>query len=177
MEDDALLMERVRVRDGRAFESLYDRHHRLVYGIAIRIMGQVAAAEDVTQAVFLKVWSSPEAFERGNFPAWIGRITRNRCLDLLRKKARHGDEPLSMDASRGEAAEDAAFARIDAAAVQDALSHIAPEQRTLIELAFFGGMTQARIAERTGVPLGTVKTRIRTGLQRLRQALDESGIA
>lgn len=164
------------MRDAAAFESLYDRHHRLVYGIAMRILGQQAAAEDVTQAVFLKVWSSPQAFESGNFAAWIGRITRNRCLDQQRSKARHPSEELSHDTASDEAVEETAFAHLDTAAVKTALERIPEEQRKLIELAFFGGMTQQGIAEKTGVPLGTVKTRIRTGLLRLRGALEKVGM-
>lgn len=165
------------MRDARAFEAIYDRHHRLVYGIAMRLLGQVSGAEDVTQAVFMKVWSVPGAFEDGNFAAWIGRITRNKCLDVLREKARHPADELVQDVVSGESVDSTAFARLDAATVQNALDRIPPEQRSLIELAYFGGMTHQRIAEKTGVPLGTVKTRIRTGLQRLRQALDQAEFA
>ncbi len=165
------------MRDARAFEAIYDRHHRLVYGIAMRLLGQVSGAEDVTQAVFMKVWSAPGAFEDGNFAAWIGRITRNKCLDVLREKARHPADELVQDVVSGESVDSTAFARLDAATVQNALDRIPPEQRSLIELAYFGGMTHQRIAEKTGVPLGTVKTRIRTGLQRLRQALDQAEFA
>lgn len=164
------------MRDAAAFETLYDRHHRLVYGIAMRIVAQQTVAEDVTQAVFLKIWSAPQGFEGGNFAAWAGRITRNRCLDLLRSRARHPAEELAEDSAFEDAVEETAFAHLDSAAVKTALGHIAPEQRNLIELAFFGGMTQQRIAEKTGVPLGTVKTRIRTGLQRLRLALEKAGL-
>lgn len=164
-------MNRLRLRDPDAFAALYDRHHRLVYGIALRLMRQTAQAEDVTQAVFLNIWSAHHAFESGNFAAWIGRITRNRCLDLLRADARHTSVELSPDFAGDEAVEDAAFANIDTAAVRNALGSIAAEQRVPIELAYFDGLTREGIAERTGVPVGTVKTRIRIGLQRLRQLL------
>lgn len=165
------------MRDARAFEAIYDRHHRLVYGIAMRLLGQVSGAEDVTQAVFMKVWSAPDAFEQGNFAAWIGRITRNKCLDVLREKARHPADELVQDVVSSDSVDSAAFARLSAASVQNALAQIPPEQRSLIELAYFGGMTHQGIAEKTGVPLGTVKTRIRTGLQRLRQVLDQAEFA
>lgn len=165
------------MRDARAFEAIYDRHHRLVYGIAMRLLGQVSGAEDVTQAVFMKVWSAPDAFEQGNFAAWIGRITRNKCLDVLREKARHPADELVQDVVSSDSVDSAAFARLSATSVQNALAQIPPEQRSLIELAYFGGMTHQSIAEKTGVPLGTVKTRIRTGLQRLRQVLDQAEFA
>jgi len=171
VDDDARLMSRLRLRDPDAFEALYDRHHRLVYGIALRLMRHAAQAEDVTQAVFLNIWSAPHAFESGNFAAWIGRVTRNRCLDVLRADARHMSVELSRDYADDEAVEDAAFAQIDTAAVRHALGVIAAEQRVPIELAYFDGLTREGIAERTGVPVGTVKTRIRIGLQRLRQIL------
>lgn len=164
------------MRDAAAFETLYDRHHRLVYGIALRITGQQAAAEDVTQAIFLKVWSWPEAFDGGNFAAWVGRITRNKSLDALRSKTRHPAQELGDDIEAADVVEEAAFAHLDSVAVKNALACIAPEQRNLIELAYFGGMTQQRIAEKTGVPLGTVKTRIRTGLSNLREALQKAGL-
>jgi RNA polymerase sigma-70 factor (ECF subfamily) len=177
VEDDARLMERVRLRDAAAFEAVYDRHHRLVYAIAVRMLGEVSAAEDVLQTVFLKVWSAPEAFVQGNFAAWIGRIARNKCLDVLREKRRHPADELIQDAASGETVDSTAFAHLDAAGMQAALAQLSPEQRRLIELAYFGGMSHQRIAEKTGVPLGTVKTRIRSGLQRLRGLLDQTEFA
>ncbi len=81
-------MARVRERDAAAFEAIYDAYHRLVYGVAFRMLGDVAGAEDVTQGVFLKIWSAPDLFSNGNFAGWIVRITRNRALDVLRSKAR-----------------------------------------------------------------------------------------
>ena len=93
MDDDASrLMARVRDRDADAFEALYDGHHRLVYGLALRMLGDVASAEDVTQAVFMKIWSAPERFKGGNFSGWLICVTRNCCLDVLRARARHHDE-------------------------------------------------------------------------------------
>jgi RNA polymerase sigma-70 factor (ECF subfamily) len=136
-------MERVRARDVDAFEQLYDGYHRLVFGIALRIASDAALAEDVTQSIFLKLWSAPEAFREGNFAA--------------------------------EASTDATvFARIDAQRVRGALSVLNDEQRTPIEMGFFAGITHEEIAQRTGIPLGTIKTRIRTGLRRMREALTEA---
>ncbi len=170
VQDDERLMERVRARDTAAFESLYDSYHRLVYGVAYRMLGTASAAEDITQGVFLKVWSSPELFVSGNFPGWIVRMTRNKCLDALRAKSNATAE-LPADLPGEEPMEDRAFAAIDAARVRSALALLAPEQREPIEMGFFGGLTHDEIARRTGIPLGTVKTRIRSGLRRLRESL------
>lgn len=171
MEDAAALMLRVRSRDSAAFEQLYDRYSRLVYGLALRMLGDPASAEDVTQTVFLKLWSSPNLFESGNFSAWIVRVTRNRALDALRLKSRQTSEVPEQQPD-DDALEEHAFASIDAALVRGALAQLPPEQRGPIELGFFGGITHEEIARRTGVPLGTVKTRIRTGLRRLRATLE-----
>jgi len=170
--DAAALMERVRAGDAGAFESLYDEYHRLVYGVALRVLSDPGSAEDVTQAVFMKIWSTPEIFRTGNFPAWIVRVARNRAVDVLRARAaRPADEvPESMPAADG--LEETALARIEAEQVRSAMTLLPPEQRELIELGFFGGITHEEMARSTGVPLGTVKTRIRTGLRRLRSALE-----
>ena len=164
-------MSRVRKRDASAFEALYDGYHRLVYGVAYRMLGDAASAEDVTQSVFLKVWTSPELFATGNFSGWIVRVARNRALDLLRSKARNYDE-LPAALPDDDALEERAFATLDASRVREALALLPPDQRQPIELGFFGGVTHEEIARRSGVPLGTVKTRIRSGLRRLRSALE-----
>lgn len=163
-------MARVRSRDAAAFEALYDAYHRLVYGVAMRMLGDVAAAEDVTQAVFLKIWSAPHLFESGNFPGWLVRMTRNRTLDMLRSKS-YRQEELPEAQPAEEMLEETAFAHIDAERVRAALAQLPAEQRDLIEMGFFGGVTHEEMARRTGVPLGTVKTRIRAGLRKLRGAL------
>lgn len=164
-------MARVRRRDATAFEMLYDGYHRLVYGVAFRMLGDAAGAEDVTQAVFLKIWSSPELFASGNFSGWIVRLARNRSLDLLRSKSRHHDE-LPNNMPDGDPIEERTFAALDAARVRSALAQLPADQRDPIELGFFGGITHEEIARRFGIPLGTVKTRIRSGLRRLRTALE-----
>jgi RNA polymerase sigma-70 factor, ECF subfamily len=172
VDEAGRLMERVRSRDADAFELLYDRYHRLVYGVAFRVLGDAAASEDVTQAVFLKIWSSPSSFRAGNFGAWIARIARNRAFDIVRGRALHteSDFPDSMPAD--DALEDRALANIDGERVRRALELLPPEQREPIELGFFGGVTHEQIARQTGLPLGTVKTRVRTALRRLRGALE-----
>lgn len=173
--DDAdVLMARVRRQDADAFESLYDEYHRIVYGVAMRLLGDHASAEDVTQTVFLKVWNTPELFRGGNFGAWIVRVTRNRALDILRGRSAREETELPEALPETESMEEAAFARIDAQRVRSALASLPPEQRQPIELGFFGGITHQEIARRSQTPLGTVKTRIRTGLRRLRAVLDEA---
>ena len=171
-KDAGLLMARVRARDADAFEELYDAYHRLVYRVALRMLGDAHAAEDVTQSVFMKVWSAPELFRGGNLGAWIVRITRNRTLDALRSRNAHPESELPATLVETEAIEDVAFARLDADRVRAALSNLPPEQRDAIELGFFGGITHEEIAKRSGTPLGTIKTRIRMGLRKLRAALD-----
>jgi RNA polymerase sigma-70 factor, ECF subfamily len=171
VEEAVGLMERVRARDADAFEILYDRYYRLVYGVALRVLTDPAAAEDVTQAVFLKLWSTPSLFRQGNFGAWIARVARNRSFDVLRSRELDGDRRLNALPAE-DALEDTALAWIDAERVRDALTALPAEQREAIELGFFGGATQEQIARQTGLPLGTVKTRIRTGLRRLRSTLE-----
>lgn len=164
-------MARVRRHDADAFEALYDSYHRLVYGVAYRMLGDAASAEDVTQGVFLKIWSAPHLFETGNFAGWIVRSTRNRALDLLRSKSR-GHEEIPEQQPADDDLEQTAFTDINAALVRGALAQLPPEQREPIQLGFFGGITHEQIAQRTGVPLGTVKTRIRAGLRKLRSVLE-----
>jgi RNA polymerase sigma-70 factor (ECF subfamily) len=168
VEDASRLMERVRAHDADAFEALYDGYHRLVYGLALRVLSDPGAAEDVTQAVFLKIWDSPALFHGGNFGAWIARVTRNRAFDVIRSRSARAEgefpESLPLD--------DTAIANVDGARVRDALARLPAEQREPIELGFFGGVTHQEIARQIGLPLGTVKTRIRSGLRRLRNALE-----
>ncbi len=165
-------MQRVRARDADAFEVLYDRYYRLVYGLALRVLGAAAAAEDVTQAVFLKIWSDPELFRGGNFGAWIARVARNRAFDVIRSRAVHAESAFPESLRIDDAFEDMALALIDGERAREALAHLPREQREPIELGFFSGMTQEQIARQTGLPLGTVKTRIRAGLRKLRNLLE-----
>lgn len=135
------------------------------------MLGDNASAEDVTQGVFLKIWSAPELYSSGNLAGWIVRMTRNRSLDVLRSRSRTLAE-MPEDQPDAEMLEPLAFAHLEGAAVRAALSHLPAEQRIPIEMGFFGGITHAEIAQRTGVPLGTIKTRIRAGLRRLRETLE-----
>jgi RNA polymerase sigma-70 factor (ECF subfamily) len=167
-------MARVRDRDPAAFESLYDGFHRLVYAIAQRMLGDPMAAEDLTQAVFLKLWANPGAFQGGNFSAWIARVARNRALDVIRARGARPEGEFPEDLGSDDDLDDAVFAKIDGERVRAALAELPEEQRQPIELGFFAGVTHEEIARSTGTPLGTVKTRIRSGLRKLREALETS---
>jgi RNA polymerase sigma-70 factor (ECF subfamily) len=167
-------MERLRARDPVAFERLYDAYHRLVFGIALRMLRDPTMAEDLTQSVFLKIWTSPDSFREGNFGAWLSRVTRNRALDILRSQASHTEAEIPFDLPADGTIDDVVFAKIDSQRVRTALAALPDEQRSPIEMGFFGGITHEEIARRTGIPLGTVKTRIRSGLRRLRGALQSA---
>jgi RNA polymerase sigma-70 factor (ECF subfamily) len=176
VDDAGGLMARVRERDPAAFERLYDGFHGLVYGIAYRMLADPMAAEDLTQAVFLKIWAQPEVFHGGNFGAWIARVARNRALDVLRSRSARPEEEIPSDLGSDQRLDDEVFAKIDRERVHAALTVLPDEQRRPIELGFFGGVTHEEIARRTGTPLGTIKTRIRTGLRKMRQTLEASAV-
>jgi RNA polymerase sigma-70 factor (ECF subfamily) len=172
MHDASRLMERVRAHDADAFEALYDRYHAMVYGVALRVLTDAGAAEDVTQSVFLKVWSAPDAFRTGNLDGWLARVARNRAIDVLRTKKLRPESELSESIPAENTLEQAAMVRLDGQRARAAMDRLPAEQRSLLELGFFGGLTHDAIARHTGVPLGTVKTRIRSGLRRLRDVLE-----
>ncbi len=180
---DEELMERLGSRDLAAFEALYDRYGDLVYSVSLRVVGDTYLAEDVTQDVFVRVWRRPEQFDlrRGRFVTWLLSVARNRSIDHRRSQARRlrhealpapeeEEEVLPSDDSR----DDPALASVlsdERAAVRQALEVLPPEQKLAIQLAYFGGLTQQEIANKLGQPLGTVKTRIRLGMQKMRGAL------
>lgn len=183
LRDDEL-MERVCTRDLAAFEHLYDRYGDLVHSVVMRVVGDRYIAEDVTQDVFLRVWRKPEQFDldRGKFTTWLLSIARNRSIDERRsrgRRLRHEAMPSPAEEedpllSVSDDTEDPATASVvadDQRAVRAALATLPPEQRMAIQLAYFGGMTQQEIANQLGQPLGTVKTRIRLGMQKMRGTL------
>lgn len=151
---------------------LYDRYAPVVYSVALRVLADAGAAEDVLQEVFLQLWRKPHSFDasRGSMAAWLAVIARHRAVDHLRKRRPETDISeivVAVDADlEGAAARHQALEK-----VRKALGGMAAEQRSALEMAFFEGLTHVEIAERTGTPLGTVKTRIRTGLAALRKAL------
>ena len=167
------------VRGNRAaLEILYDRYAGLALGLALRMLGDRQAAEDVVQESFLQVWRHAGSYDerRGSLRCWLLAIVRHRCVDALRRQAaRPRLLPWETDALDGPGTSDT-WAEVEGlstqATLQRALLHLSAEQREAIELAFFRGYTHAEIAERLDLPLGTVKGRLRLGLQRLRRVLE-----
>jgi RNA polymerase sigma-70 factor, ECF subfamily len=169
--DEAALIARIRAGDETAMADLYDLYSNIVYGVALRVLGNTSAAEDVLQEVFLQLWRNPQAFDadRGRLPAWLAVIARNRAIDHLRKRPPEDDiEDLSI--STGVNMESATAQRQAVEKIRGVLAQLPAEQRRVLEMAFFEGMTHTEIAGKTGEPLGTIKTRIRTGLLTLRKA-------
>ena len=164
MVGDAVgLMERVRRGDAGAFETLYDEYHRLVYGVALRVLSDAAGRRRRHASVFLKLWSNPASFVSGNFGAWIVRVARNRAFDVLRARAARPEDEIPRNAGRARLARrDGAGGHRTPNRFVTPSRNFQQEQRELIELGFFGGVTHHEIARRTGLPLGTVKTRIRS---------------
>jgi RNA polymerase sigma-70 factor (ECF subfamily) len=176
---DTALMQRLAAGEEAALGELYDRYGARVYGIALRVLNDGQKAEEVTQDTFLKVWNRPDAWDpaRGRLVSWLLTVARYTALDRLRHDTR-GLPPVMIDAlETGDNDAAALLPDLDreAASWQDArtlrvlLEQMPREQRTLVEAAFFGGLTHSELAEITGLPLGTVKTRLRLGLQKLRR--------
>ena len=169
---DAELLDSIRRGDEGAMAELYDRFSAVVFSAALRVLGESSQAEDVLQEVFLQLWRNPSAFDanRGSLAAWLAVIARHRAIDHLRRRkpeADFEDVVLSVDPGLDNmAARAEAIGRIRV--VIDAMPD---EQRTALEMAFFEGLTHTEIAEKTGEPLGTIKTRIRSGLIAIRKAL------
>jgi RNA polymerase sigma-70 factor (ECF subfamily) len=175
-EDDIALLDRVVARDQHAIAELYERHSRLLFGLILRILRDREEAEDVLQEVFLAAWTRAETYKAslGTPAGWLVRIARNRAIDRLRANS---TRLRAIEAGGAPAAE--ATSSPDGEAQRDvarALDALPVEQRSLIEEAFFRGLTHSELAARFSIPLGTVKTRVRTGLLALRQYLQESYI-
>ena len=174
--------------DESALEALYVRYGGLVYTLALRIVGDRELAREVLQDVFLRSWDGREAFDpaRGRVPWWLMGIARNRAIDLLRSRSHQARLREGEPLARGEheaAGADPEEILLVRRAVTEALGHLSAVQREAIELAYYGGLTQAEIARKLGEPLGTVKSRTREAMDRLRHALapligaSEGGIA
>lgn len=164
-----------------ALERLYDRYSSLVFSVALRVLTDRPLAEDVTQEVFLRLWRRPWSYdpERGRFRSWLMSVTRNRSIDERRRVVRRLRLEEREDDRRPDPPATGRFydpqletvLAEERRAVREAMTRLPPAQREVIELAYFGGLTQVEIAARTGEPLGTVKTRVRLGIQKLRVAL------
>lgn len=172
--NDAALVSAIRAGDQNAMAALYDRYSAVVYSIALRVLGDTGAAEDILQDVFMQLWRNPSAFDasRGNLGAWLAVITRNRSIDALRKRRPEQDFEEVVLAVEPDFASDADRSRIGEK-VRSLLAAMPDGQRKALELAYFEGLSHTEIATKTGEPLGTIKTRIRAGLLTLRKAFSQ----
>ena len=171
-DEDALLAS-IRSRRPEAMAEIYDRFSSVVYSVALRILREPAAAEDVMQEVFMQLWRNPDAYvsQRGSLCAWLAVVARNRAIDTLRRRRPEDSTEDIILASPMNYA-DLAERECMMDKVHKAMLALPPEQRHMVELAFFQGQTHTEIAQATGDPLGTVKTRIRSALLSLRKALE-----
>ena len=176
LSDEALL-EAVAGSDEAALGELYDRFGRVAYGLALKILRDAALAEDAVQEAFLQVWRGAAEYrpERGNASTWVLTFVHRRSVDLVRREQLRRTEPeAAMPDPAGPGADEAVVARSRREIVKDALSRLPADQREAIELAYYGGLTQSELAERLSQPLGTIKSRMFTGLDRLRSLLAEA---
>jgi RNA polymerase sigma factor (sigma-70 family) len=176
---DEALVEAVARADEDALGELYDRFGKVAYGLAYRILQDTGLAEDAVQEAFLQVWRGAGAYrpERGKASAWLLTFVHRRAVDLVRREQKRRTLPAvgGDPQDSGPGADEAVVARSRREIVQDALRRLPAEQREPIELAYYGGLTQSELAERLDEPLGTIKSRMFTGLQRLRVLLAEAG--
>jgi RNA polymerase sigma-70 factor (ECF subfamily) len=183
---DEQLMAAVATGDAQALEQLYLRYSRVAFGLALRILSSSEHAEDMVQEAFWRVWNRAATFQSGSgqFAPWLFGIVRNLCIDELRRRQ---SRPSQLAGSTDEQAllaipdTQPAIEAITLEAerrrlISSALDELPPDQRQVIELAYFGGLSQREIADRLNNPLGTVKTRVRLALQKLKGALQHHGI-
>jgi RNA polymerase sigma-70 factor (ECF subfamily) len=170
-EQDLLLLSRVKEGDAEALASLYERYARVVYSVALRVLRDPSSAEDVLQEIFMQIWRNPGAFsvDRGSLGGWLAIIARNRSIDLQRRK-RPSDsvDDVVLASSFDLAATSEKNIMLERA--MGWIGQLPDEQQQMLQLAFFDGLSHSEIAERTGSPLGTIKTRIRRALSTLRKA-------
>lgn len=169
---DLALVTATRSGDQGAMAALYDRYSSIIYSVALRVLQDTGAAEDVLQDIFMQLWRNPGAFDasRGNMAAWLAVIARNRAIDALRRRRPENniedvvvfvEHNLASEADRSRTMHK----------VRGAMQAMPAPQRAALEMAYFEGLTHSEIAGKTGEPLGTIKTRIRTGLLALRKVL------
>src|SRR3954447_4066136 len=179
---DEDVMQLVRRGDARAFEVIYERHSAAAFSLAYRMMGTRGGAEDVTQDAFLSLWRSGARYDRarGSVRTWILGIVHHRAIDALRRSTVHdrrrsSDEGIEERLEAPERTDAEAARRQEAHTVREAMSTLPSEQCQVIELAYFGGFSHSEIAELLNAPIGTVKGRMRLGLEKMRAALVGSG--
>ena len=172
-EADGALLDRVRLGDEAAMAVLFDRYSKIVYSVSLRVLREPASAEDVLQEIFMQVWRNPGSFleTKGSLGGWLAVVARNRSIDTLRRrKPTDQVEEVSLSSPFNLAEEAERNNMMERA--RAAIVKLPTEQRKTLEMAFFDGLTHTEIAEMTGDPLGTVKTRIRSALLTLRKAFD-----
>ena len=177
---DDELIDRIARQDADAVRVLYERYGRMVYGLAAQVTGDAAAAEEVCQDVFMRVWEKSGTYraDRGKVVTWLARITRNRAIDVLRSQRSRGiglpqseDEAASLPETGTEDPGDRLWQSFREREVQEAVAALPRDQRHALALAFFKGLPHREIAEALGEPLGTIKTRIRDAMVKLRSSL------
>jgi RNA polymerase sigma-70 factor (ECF subfamily) len=181
--DDAELHRRLVAGDRGAFDELYRRYGGSAYGLAYRLTGDQILAQDVVHDAFLAMWRAPEAYDpdRGPFRTFFLALVHHRAVDTIRREERlrarteraANLEPLE-DEDPAETVTEDAFLGVRRRQVREALADLSPDQRQVLEMAYFGGKTQVQIAEELQIPLGTVKTRTFAALRKLRAALEET---
>ncbi len=172
LSDDGLLLGKIAQGDEDAMAVIFDRYSKVVYSVSLRVLRDPSAAEDVLQEIFMQIWRKPEGFlsTRGSLGGWLAVVARNRSIDLIRRRKPSDSVDDIALASNFNLAEESER-NILMQRARGAILKIQPDQRKAVEMAFFDGLTHAEIAELTGDPLGTVKTRIRAGLLALRKAM------
>jgi RNA polymerase sigma-70 factor (ECF subfamily) len=184
MLSDEALIAHVARGDTLALEQLYSRYSRVIYGLALRMLGGAEQAEDVVQETFWRVWRRAGTFQSGSgqFAPWLFGIARNLCIDELRRRRARPvtgpgeDDTLLAIPDTQPAMDDLTWDAERRRLITSALSELPPDQRQVIELAYFAGLSQREIAEHLSNPLGTVKTRVRLALQKLKGLLQHQGI-
>ncbi len=182
LDDEALLI-RVADSDQKAFEALYDRYEKRAFSLAYRVLGSRALAEEATQEAFLSIWKNAPSYDpsRGSAGGWTMGVVRNRSIDLLRSRSGaapdldHDDEAALDNTVGSRGTENVAIERDTQRRVRSVVADLPEKQSKVISLAYFGGFSQSEISEMLDLPLGTVKGRMRLGLERLRGGLEESG--
>ena len=175
LSDEALVLLAARGEE-HALAALYDRFGRIAYGLALRVLRDHALAEDAVQDAFLTVWRTAPRFvaERSSARTWILTFVHRRAVDVVRREQRRRTETLDeAPAALSESTHDAAWLRLERERVQEGLRALPDREREAIELAYYGGYTQTELADRLGQPLGTIKSRMFSGLARLRELLED----
>jgi len=176
-KDDFALICLLAQRDTIAFDVLYERYNRIVFTFVLRMANDAMLSEDLTQAVFLKLWTHHFLFKGGNLAAWLCRLARNKCLDVMRSAPSSREELMQLpDFGDTFNLADEIASNFEAARIRAALALLPSDMRSAIELGFLGGLSYPEIARLMSTPLGTIKSRIQKGLRRLRVLLEPGAI-